>query len=75
MNAALSEPMKRNDVNVKLDAEVATDAKMVASARGIPMAQYLSELIRPLVRRDLESEMAKRLRQSDPKPRKSKGPE
>ncbi len=66
--ALLEEPMtKRNDVNIKLDAEVATDAKMVASARGIAMAEYLSELIRPLVRRDLEEEMNRRLKKPGPR--------
>jgi hypothetical protein len=48
--------MARNDVQVKLDAAVATEAKMVAAARGITLAEYISELLRPLVRRDLEQE-------------------
>ena len=48
--------MARNDVAVKLDAQVAREAGMVAKARGIPLAQYISEVLRPIVRRDLESE-------------------
>lgn len=54
--------VKRNDVNVRLDSEVVTDAKMVASAKGVTLAGYLSELLRPLVRRDLEEETGRRLK-------------
>jgi hypothetical protein len=48
--------MARNDVQVKLDASVIKEAKMVAAARGITLAEYISEMIRPIVRRDLEAE-------------------
>ncbi len=75
MSAALAEhetQVKRSDVNVKMDAEVARDCKLVAGARGISIAEYLSELVRPLVRRDLEAERARRLRTPDPK-RRPKG--
>jgi hypothetical protein len=81
-----SELVKRNDVQVKVDAIVATQAKMVAASRGITVAEYVSELLRPLVLRDLEAETVRRLnpdasqtegrrRRTDPgrRPRKPKG--
>lgn len=51
---------KRNDVSVKLDAEIVAEAKMVAASLDITLAEYLSEMIRPLVRADLERETARR---------------
>jgi hypothetical protein len=61
--------VKRNDVQVKVDATVATHAKMVASSRGITVAEYVSELLRPLVLRDLEIETSKQLKP----PKKTRG--
>jgi hypothetical protein len=51
---------KRNDVSVKMDAEVVSEAKMVAASRNISLAEYLSELVRSLVHSDLEHEYARR---------------
>jgi hypothetical protein len=68
MNQTLQDPMtKRNDVSVKLDADVATEAMLVAKSRGIPQAEYLSHLLRPLVHADLEREMTRRLGAGKPK--------
>jgi len=53
--------VKRNDVNVKIDADVARWCKIVSSSRGVPMAEYLSELVRPMVQRDLKAEMGRQL--------------
>src|SRR4051794_38967859 len=50
---------KRNDVPVKLDADVVRNAKIVATFQDTTLAEYLSELLRPLVERDL----AKHLRE------------
>ena len=52
---ASTDSVKRNDVNVKLDADVARWCKTAASLRGISMAEYLSELVRPIVQRDLKA--------------------
>jgi hypothetical protein len=49
----------RNDVAVKLDAEVVRVARIVAAYRNIPMAEYLSEILRPIVNRDLDDEAKK----------------
>ena len=45
---------ERDDVVVKIDTQVAAKARYVASTRKITLAEYLSELIRPLVDRDFD---------------------
>jgi hypothetical protein len=67
--------MARNDVAVKLDAQVAKEAKMVAAARGITLAEYISEILRPIVHRDLQAEMKQMLGGvgAPPPPRRPKG--
>jgi hypothetical protein len=59
-----SDEMSRNDVSVKLDAAVAKEAKLVATYRGVPVAQYISEVLAPIVRRDLQAEVAKMAKES-----------
>jgi hypothetical protein len=49
--------MARNDVSVKLDAQVAKEARLVATNRGVTMAEYISEILRPIVRVHLEAEV------------------
>lgn len=60
------ELVRRNDTAAKIDTEVVADAKIVAAFRGISLAEYLSEILRPAVSRDLESEMTKRQRPGGP---------
>jgi hypothetical protein len=68
----LDRPMtKRNDVTVKVDADVIAEAKMVAASRDQTLAEYLSETLRPIVRKDLEGEYARR--SQGPKPAKGGG--
>jgi predicted DNA binding CopG/RHH family protein len=50
---------KRQDVTVKLDSEVVRTAKIVAAYRGLTVADYLSESLRPIAQRDLLKEQAK----------------
>jgi hypothetical protein len=50
---------KRDDVTVKLDAEVVRLAKIVAAYRDTSVAEYLSEVLMPVVQRDLEQEQAR----------------
>ena len=72
--ATLERPMaKRNDVAVKMDADVVAEAKMVAASRDQTLAEYLSELVRPLVRRDLQAETEKRLASPDAPAKGRKG--
>lgn len=51
--------MARNDLQVKIDADVVRKAKQVALLRDVTLAEYLSELLRPLVDRDLVQEQAR----------------
>ncbi len=61
MSPSLAErPMaRRNDVPVKIDAEVVRKAKIVAAYRDIPLAEYVSETLRGHVEKDLENEQEK----------------
>ena len=43
---------KRDDVAVKVDRTLADKAKLIASRRGITMAEYLTDLIRGPIERD-----------------------
>jgi hypothetical protein len=45
---------KRNDVPVKIDAEVIRVAKIAAAYRELSLAEYLSERLRPLVADDVQ---------------------
>jgi hypothetical protein len=54
------EPMakpKRNDVPVKIDAEVVRKGRIVAAFRDITLAEYFSELLGPLVAEHLLEHM------------------
>jgi hypothetical protein len=78
MLATLDGPkMARNDLTVKIDADIVTKAKHVSFNRRITLAAYLSEMMRPLVDRDFEEEMAKMSKllpsASKPKGKGSKG--
>lgn len=65
---ALLEPARpmarRNDTAVKIDTEVVAEAKMVAASRGLSLAEYMSEILRPIVHRDLQEETSRRLGES-----------
>jgi hypothetical protein len=72
---SMARPMARNDVAVKLDAQVAKEAKMVAAARNITLAEYISEVLRPIVHADLRAETSQMLGEKEPRgPRQSKPP-
>lgn len=70
MSAVMERSMvRRNDQSAKIDAEVLADAKVVAAFRGVSVAEYLSDILRPAVSKDLDAEMAKRQRPArKPKP-------
>jgi hypothetical protein len=44
----------RDDISVKLDRTVAARARYVADLRGLTLAEYLTEAIRPIVDRDFD---------------------
>ncbi len=62
---------RRDDVAVKLSQDVVRMARHLAVDQNVPLAQYLSDRLRPLVTKDFE-EMAKRLKKPEapPKPEK-----
>jgi hypothetical protein len=67
---------KRNDVPVKMDAEVVRVCKIVAAYRGLTLAEYLSETMREASQRDLAEETAKELgRGSKPQAKRGKAKE
>jgi hypothetical protein len=43
---------ERRDVSIKFDKTLAGKARLIAQGRGMPMAEYLSELSRPSIDRD-----------------------
>jgi hypothetical protein len=60
----------RDDVTVKMDAQTVRKAKMVAAGRGITLAEYLTQIVRPVVDRDLEEETKRVLSGLGPEPKK-----
>jgi hypothetical protein len=58
---------RRNDAPVKIDVQVLADARIAAAYKGLSLAEYLSEALRPIVLRDMEEGHAQRVRQPKPK--------
>lgn len=56
---------KRNDRPVKIDAAVVHEAQVVAASKGITLAEYLSEVLRPIVRRDYVRQAKDALKNGD----------
>ncbi len=71
MRAVAEQEVARNDISVKLDAQVARKAKLVATNRGITLAEYLTSIVAPVVARDLKEEMGKMM--DEPEPKRPKG--
>lgn len=53
---------ERDDVTVKIDRKVKSKAQYVADQRGIPLAEYLSEIVRPVAERDFAKAASEGLR-------------
>jgi hypothetical protein len=70
MKNASERAVARDDISVKLDAQTARKAKLVATNRGITLAEYLTSIVEPVVTRDLKEEMG-RMIDSTPKPPRS----
>ena len=68
---ALSELMmakkKRNDVPVKIDAEVIADARLIAAHTTTPIAELLSEILRPILAKRVQ-EVAAEIKARGKKP-------
>jgi hypothetical protein len=73
----------RNDVTVRLDADIKRDLETIAASRDLDLNVYLSDLLRPIAARELALEIGKmqdRLktqqeasRPSERSPKRSKG--
>lgn len=50
---------RRNDTAVKVDAEIARKAKIVAAYRDVSLAEYLSKALKDIVDADLKEEQDK----------------
>lgn len=44
----------RDDMSVKMDRAIVARARFVAELRGITLAEYLTEAVRPIVEKDFE---------------------
>jgi hypothetical protein len=58
---------RENDIPVKMDADVVRECKLIAAARGISLAEYLSESMRITAAKDFETEARKRAYKRDQK--------
>jgi reverse gyrase len=70
MKNASERAVARDDISVKLDAQTARKAKLVATNRGITLAEYLTSIVEPVATRDLKEEMG-RMIDATPKPTRS----
>lgn len=48
---------ERQDVSIKFDRALVGMARMVATAKGVSLAHYLSEAARPVIEKDFAKEM------------------
>lgn len=48
---------ERHDVSIKFDKSLVAMARMVATAKGTSLAEYLSEAARPVIEKDFAREM------------------
>ena len=49
----------RQDVSIKFDKVLAGRARLISQGRGVSMAEYLSEAVRPIIDRDYAKLMRK----------------
>jgi hypothetical protein len=61
MSALVEREMaKRNDVSVKMDAKVVEDCRIAAAFRGVSLAEYLSDAMKAVAKRDIDEGYARR---------------
>lgn len=61
MHATLESSMaKRNDVSVKMDADVVNDCRIAAAFCEMSLAEYLSERMKVSAKKDIDDGYAKR---------------
>lgn len=67
MNQTMPKP-KRNDSSVKIESGIVRKARLITDFRDATLAEYLSDLLRPLVERDYD-QFKRDIQQEDKKPR------
>jgi len=63
---------KRNDVPVKVDAHVVQRGRIAAAYKGVSLAEYFSETLRPIIEADIEREHRKGTQPTPPKRKEPK---
>lgn len=56
---------KRNEVSVKIDADVYRLVRTVAAWKGVNVSEYLSEIVAPVVRKDMAKMQKEASREAD----------
>lgn len=69
----LDQMVKRNDQSVKMDVQVIEDCRIAAAFKGISLAEYLSETMRVVARRDIDEGYARRAAEGKNPPKPKKG--
>lgn len=61
MVGVVERPMaKRNDVSVKMDADVVEECRIASAFCGMALAEYLSERMRAVAKKDIDEGYARR---------------
>ena len=63
----MAKKQPRNDEQVKIDADIVSEVRIVCAYRKVVMAEYLSGILRDVVSRDLAHEQAKAMKGPKPK--------
>lgn len=69
-NMSKRKDVKRDDSPARIDSKLLSDARIIAAARDVSLAEYLSEALKPTIERDLQDlqqELAKRTKAGQPK--------
>lgn len=59
---AVATMAKRNDTPVRIDNDVLEDCRIAAAFQGKSIAEYVSDILRPIAKRDIEEGYAKRIK-------------
>lgn len=57
----------RNDVTVRIDADVKRDAETIATRRDMDLNVFLTDILRPIIAKELAVEVAKMAKETKPK--------
>jgi hypothetical protein len=68
MHALLELPVAGKHTTVKIESQVASDAKIAAEACGKTLSEYLSDALRPIVERDINEWFERRRGTIEPGP-------